>query len=179
MRLGVGGPDRLADLAVGADGHGGFGDDHGITGQGGANLGCGLHDIGQVGMTIAAPRWSADRDEDRLGAGHGLGQIEGKGQTACCHVLGHQVFQTRLEDRHFASLKPGDLVGVLVDADDLMTKIGKANARNKAHIARADHRNFHYNARFRSVPAPLTAHCLESKDQGVKCERATLRPPFP
>ena len=50
-----------------------------------------------------------------------------------------------LEDRDLAAAQGCDLVGVLVDAGDLVAEIGKAGAGNQPHIARADHGNAHEN----------------------------------
>jgi hypothetical protein len=53
-----------------------------------------------------------------------------------------------LEDRHDALSKRSDPVRILVDAGDVMAKIGKAGPRYEAHIAGADHGNSH------SPPSP-------------------------
>ena len=143
VRVRIGGQHRLGHLAVGADGDGGFGDDHGIAGERAADFGGGGHDIGEVGMAIAATGRRADGDKDRVGPRHRLGQIKGKGQPPGGDILGHEVFQTWLEDRHFARPQPVDLGGVLVNADDLMAEIRKADPRNQADIAGANHRNLH------------------------------------
>ena len=134
---------HLGHLAVGADGHCGLGHDDGIAGQGRADLGGSRHDIGQIGMAVAASRGGAHCNKDGIRPCHRLGQIQRECQPASLDVLGHQVIKTRLEDWHFAFAQLRDLVRVLVDANHIMAKIRKTYSRDKAHIARSDHCNFH------------------------------------
>ena len=102
-----------------------------------------LIDVGQVGMAVAAPRGRADRDEHRVGVAHGLGQVGREGQAALAHVVGDEIGQPRLEDRHLAALQRVDLGRVLVDAGDDVPEIGKTRARDQANIPAPDHRNPH------------------------------------
>ena len=94
-------------------------------------------------MAIAAPCRRAHRDEDRIRTCHGLGQIKGERQPACGDVLGHQHIQPGLENRHLACLQPINLARIFIDADHLMPEIRKTHARDQAHIACSNHRNFH------------------------------------
>ena len=94
-------------------------------------------------MAIAAPRGGAHGNEDCARPGDACGQIGGERQPPGFGIAADQLFQPRLVDRHFAGLEPGDLAGILVDADDIMAEIGKAGARYQPDIARAHHRNLH------------------------------------
>ena len=94
-------------------------------------------------MAVAAARRRADRDENRAGFGHRTLQLGRKAQAPGLHVGGDQIVEARLVDRHLAALQRRDLVGVLVDAGDVMAEIGKAGPRNEADVAGADHCNAH------------------------------------
>ena len=58
-------------------------------------------------------------------------------------LIGDQVGEAGLVDRHLAALERGDLARVLVDAGHLVAEIGKAGPGNEADIAGADHGNAH------------------------------------
>ena len=51
--------------------------------------------------------------------------------------------QPRLEDRHHARLRAGDLAVVLVDAGDDVAEVGETGPGHEPDIARADHRDAH------------------------------------
>ena len=135
--------NHLGHLAVGANRHGRFRHHHGIAGQCRADLGRRSHHIGQIGMPVAPPRRRADCDEHGIGTIHGLGQIQREGKPPRGHILGKKVFKARLEDRHLARLQPFDLARILVDTNDLMPEIRKADPGHQADITRSNHRNFH------------------------------------
>ena len=139
----IGLADHALDLVAGADRHGRFGDDHGEAGQRGGDLARGGVDVGQIGMAVAAPRRRADRDEHRIGLGDRRRQIGGEVEPPGLDVGGHQRVEPGLEDRDLAAVQRRDLVGVLVDAGDLVAEIRKAGAGHQPHIARANHGNPH------------------------------------
>ena len=65
-------------------------------------------------------------------------------------LIGDDEFaEAGLVDRRLAFAQGGDLGGVLVDADDLVTEIGEACARDQTDVAGADHRDAHRR------PSPL------------------------
>ena len=82
-------------------------------------------------MAVAAPRRRADGDEDGLGRLAGAGEIGREEQPLLAHVLGDELGQARLEDRHLAARQRRDLVGVVVDAGDDVAEVGKAGARRR------------------------------------------------
>src|SRR5471030_3525680 len=94
-------------------------------------------------MTVAAPGRRADRDEHRVAFGDRIGEIEAELEPARLRIVAHQLIEAGLVDRDLALLQAGDLVGILVDADDVVAELGKARARNQADIAGADHRDAH------------------------------------
>jgi hypothetical protein len=141
--VGADAADDLLDLAAGADGDGRLGDDDGVALERGGDLFGGGIDIGEIGVAVAAPAGCADRDEDCMGALHGVGNIGLKGEAAGAAVGGDHLVQARLVDRDLAAAKGGNLVGVLVDTDDGVAEFRKAGTGNQTHIAGADHRNAH------------------------------------
>ena len=153
QELGVGGNDDVGlwiglandalDLIAGADRNGRLGHHDGEAGQRLRDLFRGGIDIGEIGMTVAAARRRADRDEDSIGIRDRLGQIGGELQPLGLHVGRDQLVEPGLVDRDLAAMKSRDLLLVLVDADDVVTEIRKAGSGHQSHIARADHRNAH------------------------------------
>ena len=108
-----------------------------------ADLAGGAVDVGEVGMAVAAARRRADRDEDRLGLGHGRGELGGEGEPSGGDVARDQPVEAGLEDRNHPAVEVGDLAHVLVDAGDVVAEIREAGARDEADIARPDNRNPH------------------------------------
>jgi hypothetical protein len=54
-------------------------------------------------------------------------------------------------DRHFAAAQPLDLALIDVDTDDVIADVSETGTGHEAHIAGADHGNFHQVA-FAAVP---------------------------
>ena len=112
----------------------------------------------QVGEAVAAARGRTNRDEHRVGCGDRAGELGREFQPAGARIVGHQLIEAGLVNRHFAARQSRDLRLVLVDANDLMAEIGKTRAGNKADIAGADHGNAHVKSivkvanRCRSMP---------------------------
>ena len=113
------------NLVPSADGYGGFGHDHGVARQMLANLLGHSVDEGKVRMTIAAPTRSADSDENGVGALDPFGQTRSECQAACLRVRRYQIGETRLINRHDTVIQTIDLRLVLVDANHVVTEIGK------------------------------------------------------
>ena len=82
-------------------------------------------DIGQVGVTVAAPRRRAHGDEHRIRRADRLGGVEGERQPPAADIGRHQIVQAGFEDRDLAPLEALDLGRVLVDADHIMTEVGE------------------------------------------------------
>src|SRR5215470_858222 len=94
-------------------------------------------------MSVAAPGGGAHRNEHGGSALQAVGHARRKRQPSLPHIRGHKLLEAWLVDRDLATVERVDLAGILVDAGDLMTKIGNACPRNEADIARPDHRNPH------------------------------------
>jgi hypothetical protein len=74
---------------------------------------------------------------------HGLRKIGGEGEPSRLDVLLEKRVEARLVDRDLALLQHLDLLGVLVHADDLVSEVREADARDEPDVAGADHRNLH------------------------------------
>jgi hypothetical protein len=94
-------------------------------------------------MAVAAAGRRADGNENRLGIGKAFGDFGREGEAACLDVARDDLVQTRLEDWNFPFAQRFDLRGISIDANNVMSEIGKTGTRHKANIARADHRNMH------------------------------------
>src|SRR5206468_1465888 len=94
-------------------------------------------------MSVDASGGGADRNEHGGSVVQAVGQTRGERQPPLPHVRCHELLEARLVDRDLAGIERVNLAGLLVDAGDLMTKIGNASPRNEADIARPDHRNPH------------------------------------
>jgi hypothetical protein len=81
-------------------------------------------------------------------------------QPSRIHIGLYQSIETGLVNRHDVGIQPLDFARIFIDADNIMAEIGKACPRNKANIARADHRNFH---RLTSIMVGFSIRALMSK----------------
>ena len=130
------------DLVAGADRNGRFGDDDRLRGQERRKLAhCFVH-VAQIGMAVATARRRADRDEDRLGILHPR-HVGRELKPSLLHVGLDQRIKTGLEDRDLATVERLDLLGILVDADHLVTEVGKASPGYQSDISGADHSHAH------------------------------------
>lgn len=114
-------------FVAGADRYGRFGDDDREAFHVLGDLAGGGMDVGKVGMAVAAPRRGADRDEDDVACSNARLHFRRERETSGADIVCHQLLQARLEDRYFAAPQCLDLARVLVDANDIMAEIGKAN----------------------------------------------------
>ena len=135
--------DDLGDLAAGADDHGGLDHDHRARPHRLGDLARGGIDIGEIRFAVTAARGRADRDEDHVGPGDSRIEIGGEGQAPGGQVPLDQPVETGLVDGHLAGIEPLDLAGVDVDAGDVEAELGKADTRNQADIAGANHCDAH------------------------------------
>ncbi len=74
---------------------------------------------------------------------HRAGEVGREGQPVLAHVLGDQLRQAGLEDRHLAALQRRNLVGIVVHADHGVAEVGKAGPRHEADISGSDHCHAH------------------------------------
>ena len=97
-------------------------------------------------MAVAAPRRGADRNEHRVGLRHRRRQSVVKSSRPALTLEATSASRPGSKIGISPRCRPRS-AGVLVDAGDVVTEIGKTGAGNKPHIARANHGNPHENNR--------------------------------
>jgi len=110
-------------------------------------------------VAVAAARRGPDRDHHPVGLGD-ADRVAGEGEPALADIGFHQFGEAWLEDRDLAAIERRDPRRVLVDAGDVMTKIGKAGPGNQTHIAGTDHGDTHAYLRVRSWSICSWSVCL-------------------
>src|ERR1700730_4677570 len=128
-------------------------------------------------MAVATARWRADRDEHGISIGDWSGEIDAEIEPLLTRVRHHKTIEIRLEDRQYALPQPADLVGILVNAGDVMTEIRKAGAGHEPDISGADHNNTHEMSRVVGVSIktdrpPLAAAGLARTRAGRRMRRS-------
>src|SRR5262249_6235797 len=73
----------------------------------------------------------------------GLLQVRREVETPRALVPGHEGLEPGLVDRDLPALEGGDLVRVLVDADDVHAEVREAGARHQPDVSRPDHADVH------------------------------------
>jgi hypothetical protein len=149
-------PDDALDFVTGSDRHRRLCDHNGKAIKCSRDLARSVIDEAQISEAVTTPRWSSNRDEDRVGIRDGARKLAAEFQPGGAHIGTDHVVQPGLVNRHFAAQKGGDLRFILVDANDLVAEIGETGAGNKANVAGADHGNAHVksivNMTNRSMP---------------------------
>src|SRR5262249_41514185 len=98
--------------------------------------------MGEIGLARVLGR-RAHRDEDHVGVTDTHGQVAGEAEAAIPGVTENHLLEPGLVDGHAPRLEGGDLVLVLVHADDVVAEIGKHRPRDEPHISGADDANVH------------------------------------
>ena len=88
-------------------------------------------------MAIAPARWRSDRNEYHFGAADRRFQVSDECETPLLHVCCNEFGQTGLVNWHFAVVEGSDFPLVTVNANDMMSKIGKVCPRHQPDIAGA------------------------------------------
>jgi hypothetical protein len=79
-------------------------------------------------MAIATARGRAHGNEYGICAGNSLRKIHGEGEAFLAHIGCDKIVKAGLENRNLAAQKHGNAPGILIDANDIVTEIGKAGA---------------------------------------------------
>ena len=109
----------------------------------------------QRGRTVHPAR-RTHRNEGNLAFLNGGGGIVGRSQSARGDQTGQQFGNARLHDRRNAGIDQLHLLGVDIDADDPMSQLRQAGARNDADITHAKDRKPHRLA-CRQIHIPIAA----------------------
>ena len=123
-------------------------DDDAVAAQVSADAARNRQHVGQVGRPVFLGRRS-HRDEGDLAALHAFGVLGREAQAAAFQIALDQRFQPRFVDRDPAHLQAGDLLGREVHANHLVPHLRQAGCGHQAHVAGADHTDFHFGPRSR------------------------------
>ena len=110
-------------------------------------------DVLQVGGAIRQRR-SADRDEDHIAGIDRRGAIGRELKTTGATIAEHHLLEARLEDRHDAVVEARDPLGVDVDAEDVVSDLREAGARNEADVSGSEDRDVHGSSYTRGDAVP-------------------------
>ncbi|EQD56852.1 hypothetical protein B2A_05078 [mine drainage metagenome] len=113
--------------------------------------------VTQIGTAVLI-RWRANGNEQCLAVHDASAGIGGETQQTRGVVALHHRRQTRLEDRQHALLQRGDLVGVNIHAQNMITHLGQTGARDQANIAGAEKSDAHVRARVEEAGILAAAH---------------------
>ena len=83
--------------------------------------------------------WSGDGDENDLRIIDAFFDAAAETQTARGDVAMNDFFQTRFVNWHTPGLKCFDLVGVVIDTDDIVADVGETSAGDEPYITRANY----------------------------------------
>ena len=114
--------DPGGDFVTSADGHLGGDVEGDALRQRGRNLVQGLINLGQV-APVCGINGCVEGDEHERAILDGLGRRGGESQAARRDALAKQFVQARLEERGFARGKLGNLRGVMIRREDVMSPI--------------------------------------------------------
>ncbi len=128
-----------ADPLVGVDGDGALFDDDLVAGDGAGDLAGDGFDVGEVGVAGLALR-GADGDEDGLALAGGLGEVGHEADLGVAVAL-EELGEVVLVDEGVAALEGGDFALVIVDADDVVAHLSKADGGDQADVPRSDYGN--------------------------------------
>jgi len=131
----------MTDVVRRARQHGAPDDDHVVRGlvfQRLADLLADALEVLQVEAAVAAAR-RADAQERHLALPHRVRRIGGGAKASLRYVLRQQLVEARLDDRAAARVDRRNLVGVHVDADDIVPIAGKRRGRHTSHVPETEH----------------------------------------
>ena len=140
--FGQGGGHGVAHAVGGAHRHGGFVHHHGGALDMAGNAARGGQHILQISRAVFVGR-GAHGDKLNLAKAGGGGHVSGEAQPAGGGVAADHVFQAGLVNRHAAALQQGDFGWIDIQAQHLIADFGQTRAGDQAHIAAANHRDFH------------------------------------
>ena len=138
FRLGPGFPQDALDLVTGSERHCRLHDDNCIILQMRRSGSGHRIDRREVGPATDIARGCADSEEQRIRAGDACGKVGGKGQPLRLNVRADQRFEPRLVDRNGSIRQRGNLLAIVVDANDRMPDVGKAGSRYEPHVTCSD-----------------------------------------
>jgi len=131
----------LANPLAGIDGHRTLLDDYFVSVDAAGDFASHRLDVRQVGLAAFGRRRAHGDEDDGTGA-HGLLQIVGESEAASA-VTAQQLGQEVFVDGDLAILEGGQFTFVVVDENDVMTKVGKAGASHQSYVSGTNHSDPH------------------------------------
>ena len=134
--------DGFGHLVAGAHGHGALVHDDLVARHGGGDVAG--HDLDETQIDGAVGlRRGGHGDEDDVGVLDAFAGAGGETEAPGGDVALDHFFEARLVDGDAAGLEHLHLVGVVIDADDVVADLGKAGAGDEADVAGANDGEFH------------------------------------
>src|SRR5262249_34537763 len=143
LGIGSGFANDAVDLIASANGHGRFCDNHSETIKCRGYFFRSCVDIRKIGMSIAAARGGAHRDENGLCCGYSRCQLRRERESPLARVADDEIMETGFKDWDIAPVQSRDPFRVLINTDHVVAKIGKTSTRDKSDIATANHCDTH------------------------------------
>src|SRR5450432_3697243 len=134
--------DRLANLFAGFDWHCALVHDHAIACHDAGNLPRDLFDKAEIDAAVRLLR-SRHGDKDNLRVLDAVLNAAGKTKPVCRNISLNDFFQSGFVDGHLARLKRFYLSRIVIDADDVVSDVGKAGPGDETDITGADDGNIH------------------------------------
>jgi len=126
----------LNELGRGPDGHRGLADDHRVASQTRCKRVDYGVDVAYVGAVFALLLRSADPEEVNVSELGSQVIVGGEPKPASCDVVAQHLSQPWLVERNVTGSQFGDLTGIDVDTDDLMSQFGHPGSMGGTKIAR-------------------------------------------
>ena len=129
--------------------------------------------VAEVGRAVSGLRCAHAEEMNVTELAH-LSERRGEAQPARIHVLPQQRFKARLEERRLTGGRLGDLVGVHIDRQHLVSEIRHAHGVGEAQVTCADHGDTRkYAGLTAHGRVPSTVSYLQAD------EHAMVESPFP
>src|SRR5580693_7542879 len=94
----------------------------------------------QIGLTVLK-RQRAHANENGIRRSHSLRSVPCEGEILRSTICGEHGVEVRLVDGHYTGLQCSDPFGIVVRAEDLMTRLRKARSCHQSHIPATNHGN--------------------------------------
>src|SRR6185437_8135213 len=95
-------------------------------------------------MAVTASRWGSYSDENSIRPADGPPKISGEYKSSGARIGFHQPVEIGFKDRDGTTAERRNFFDVFVDANDVMTEIGKTRSGNQANITCPDHCYSHF-----------------------------------
>ena len=132
-----------------------------------ADLLADTNQVAEIEAAVFAAR-RADANQRQVGISDRLGRARRRPQPTRIDAFLEQRIETRLDDRAAAAVDGGDLLGIDVDADDVMSIGGEVRRGNAADVAQAEYGDSH------TVRCPLSGFGIRWIRDSIDVRRCRL-----